>query len=408
MLDPLFNFGIDPDPDALVNAPDAPDDGVDALPLLPTTEPLCAPNFFLCTSPEMDALERAAADGKHGLNYVDLQQELARVHQTNGASHWVRVSPAIDDSEASSESLQALTSAQDADATFALLYIARLLAPPSPLALNMTTTGWIDFDDVIEKIGWTPQSSAHRREMRAKLYQFLIFGERAKVFGARPGKYLERHSGKEISTVIQSAIWRIHNVEMPAQQSLYPDMEAPVRAEISITREWAQLLTQPSTAQYLPMGELLGAIPGSKPRGAWARVLGLSLASFWRRQPRAALDGSIRPTRRELLERYTPKTGPVDEVLESTNPQFAIDFWCAALQILVKNEFLSVEGEPQIASDQIRAALPRQGWADAWLDATVELRPGAAFGNTIVQRVAALPPATPAKKRPGRPRKKTT
>ena len=399
MLD-LFDPHPD-DPDALGNEPEA-------LPLLSAIVPLLAPDFSLCTSPEMDALERATADGKHDLNYVDLQQELARVHQSHGASHWVRVAPLGTDLSATPASLRDLTAAQDADATFALLYIARLLAPPSPLPARAYPGGWIDFDDVIEKIGWTPRSSTERREMHAKLYQFLIFGERAKVIGARSGKYLDKHTGKEIPTVIESAIWRILKVEKPEQKSLYPDMEAPVRVELVIDSEWARLLTQPATAQYLPMGELLGAIPGNRPRGAWARVIGLALASFWRRQPKAALDGSIRPTRRELLERYTPKTGSVAEILESTNPQFAIDYWCAALQILAKSEFLATEGEPQISPAQMRAALPRQGWAEQWLNATVELKPGAAFGNTIVQRVAALPLIAPARKRPGRPRKKTT
>ena len=396
-MDGLANYSIDSMLDLFNRHPD--DEGA------PTIAPLLAPDFSICTSPEMDALERAAADGKHDLNYADAPQEIARVHQTNGASHWVSVAPLGTDG-ATRESRRALTGAQDADTTFALLYIARLLAPPSPLAPNTTATGWIDFDDVIEKIGWAPRNSAHRREMRARLYQFLVFGERATVIGARPGKYLERHSGKEISTIIQSAIWRIHRTELPEQGSLYPEMEAPVRAEISITREWAQLLTQPATAQYLPLGELLGAIPGNKPSGAWARVLGLALASFWRRQPKAALDGSIKPSRRELLERYAPKTGSVAEVLDSTNPKRAMEYWCEALQILVENEFLAVEGEPQISIEQMRAALPRKSWADAWLSATVELKPGSIFGNTIVQRVAALPPSSQPKNKGGRPRKK--
>ena len=371
--------------------------------------PLCAPDFFICTSPEMDALERAAADGKHDLNYADLEQELARIHQIYGATHFVRVAPLNSDLNASPEALRNLTGAQDADATFALLYIARLLAPPAPLPPNTTAMGWIDFDDVIKKIGWDPRSTAERREMRERLYQFLLFGERAQVFGTRPGKYVEKHTGKEIRTTIESAIWRILKVERPAGDSPLSPLQTPVRVEMVIDRDWAQLLTQPATAQYLPLGEVLGAIPGNKPSGAWARVIGLALASFWRRQPKAALDGSIKPTRRELLERYIPKTGPVAELLKSTNPQFAIDFWCAALQILVKAEFLAVEGEPQISAEQMRADLPRKAWAYEWLNAAVELKPGAAFGHTIVQRVTALPPApSVAKPKRGRPRKKTT
>ena len=45
----------------------------------------------------------------------------------------------------------------------------------------------------------------------------------------------------------------------------------------------------PDTAQFLPLGEVLGAIPGGKPAGAWARVIGLALSNFWRRQPRETI-----------------------------------------------------------------------------------------------------------------------
>ena len=374
--------------------------------------PLGAPDFFLCTNPEMDALERAAADGKHGLNYADIEQQLARVHRIEGASHWVSlqlteaeralgVDPAM---------LARLTAQQDADATLAFLYISRLLAPPTPLPPNATAVGWIDFDDVIAKIGWDPRSSAERREMHRRLYGFVLFGERAQVVGERQGRYLDKHTGKTVSTTIRAALWRVAKTELPDELleagELFDAKDArqvPVRVEITIDRDWARLLTQPQTAQYLPMGELLGTIPGNKPSGAWGRVIGLALASFWRRQPRAAMEGSMRPTRRELLERYTPKTGPVGAVLRSNNPQDAITFWCAALRALAEREFLAPAGEVLVSPQTMRAALPRKEWGDLWLDETIDLRPGAAFGNTIVERVSALPPV---KKKRGRPRKK--
>ena len=159
---------------------------------IPVNKPRITTDFFICTSPEMDALERAAADGKHGLNYEDAQQELARVHQISGASHFVRVAPLTEDMESSFESLQKLTEAQDADATLAFLYISHLLAPPAPLAPDTTSTGWIDFDDVIEKIGWNPRSTKERREMHERILQFVLFGERAQVIGERRGTYRDR------------------------------------------------------------------------------------------------------------------------------------------------------------------------------------------------------------------------
>lgn len=369
-------------------------------------KPLIAPDFFLCTSPEMDALERAAADGKHGLHYVTEPQTPARVHQIAGASHFVRLEGESGEEETeASAKLEALSGAQDADATLAFLYISHLLAPPAPLPANATAVGWIEFDDVIAKIGWNPRSTAERQEMRARLYNFVLFAERAQVIGERSVKYFDKSTGAEIDTKIRAALWRISKTQMPDQGTLFPESRVPVRVEVMIAREWAQLLTQPATAQYLPMGELLGNIPGNKPSGAWARVLGLSLASFWRRQPKAALDGSIQPTRRELLERYPPKTGAVAEVLDGPNPQYAITYWCGALQILVECGFLKAEGEAITTPDEMREALPRQGWADQWLNTRTLLQPGTAFGETIVQRAAALPAPTTPKKKRGRPRK---
>ncbi len=371
--------------------------------------PLAAPDFFICTSPEMDALERAAADGKHGLNYADLEQQLARVHRTEGASHFVSLQ--LTEAERAlgvdPSALEKLSAQQDADATLAFLYISRLLAPPTPLPPNATAVGWVDFDDVIAKIGWDPRSTAERREMHQRLYHFVLFGERAQVVGTRRGQYIDKTSGQTLSTTIHAALWRVAKTEVPDQRELFDTEHVPVRVEVTIDRDWARLLSQPQTAQYLPLGELLGTIPGNKPSGAWARVIGLALASFWRRQPHATLDGSMRPARRELLERYTPKTGPVADVLRSNNPRDAITFWCAALQTLAEREFLAPLGEVLVARQTMSEGLPRKNWGDIWLNQTVDLRPGAAFGNAIVQRVDALPPIkTPAKNRGGRPRKK--
>ncbi|RYX81108.1 hypothetical protein EON83_25545 [bacterium] len=363
---------------------------------------LSAPDFFIHTSPEMDALERAAADGKHARHYQNLPMEPARVHQIQGASHYVRLD--LTDAEqmagAQTEFLENLTDAQDADSALAFLYISRVLAPPSPLATREFAGGKIEFDDVISKIGWDPRTTAERREMHKRLFQFIRFAERAQVIGTRRGKYKDRHTGQIIPTEIRSALWRIHSTEMPTQKSLFPEPDIPVAVDLVISREWTSLLTQPQTAQYLPMGELLGAIPGNKPSGAWARVIGLALASFWRRLPRESLDGSIKPNRRELLERYPPKTGSVMEVLGSPNPRYVFKYWCGALQLLSDCGFIAPSGEATISPEAMRATLPRQGWAEGWLDQLVDLTPGPLLTESMKHRAAALPvPTPPVKKR---------
>ncbi|BCM94530.1 hypothetical protein IAD21_06437 (plasmid) [Abditibacteriota bacterium] len=373
----------------------------------PSEKALSAPDFLIHTSPEMDALERAAADGKHGRHYTNLPMEPARVHQVQGASHYVRLD--LTDAEqmagAQTEFLENLTDAQDADSALAFLYISRLLAPPSPLAVREYAGGKIDLDDVIAKIGWDPRTSTERREMHKRLYQFMRFAERATVIGVRRGKYKDKHTGQTIPTEIRASLWRIIKVEMPEQQSLYPEMDVPVSVELVMSREWTSLLTQPQTAQYLPMGELLGSIPGNKPSGAWARVIGLALASFWRRLPRESMDGSVKPTRRELLERYPPKTGSVSDVLATHNPQYIITYWCGALQILSDAGFIARDGDPQKSAKEMRAELPRQGWADVWLDTQIDIQPGPLMADAIKSRGSALPVPVPTARKRGRPRR---
>jgi hypothetical protein len=371
-----------------------------------SSKPREAPDFFINTAPEMDALERAAADGKHGLHYSNSGQELLRRHAIPGASHYVQLALSTSEQVAgvTLQALEELTGVQDADASMAFLYIAHVLAAPMSQAPLELANGVIDFDDVIKKIGWDPRSTIERREMHKRLYQFILFGERAQVIGNRRGKYKDKHSGEVIDTIVRSAPWRILTDETPDQKSLFPEAEVPVRVEIVMNREWTQLLTSPQTAQYLPMGELLGAIPGNKPSGAWARVIGLSLASFWRRLPRESMDGSVRPTRCELLTRYPPKTGLVEDLLASKDPRLAIDYWCGALSILADKQLLEKTGEAAITAKDMRRELPRQGWTNDWLNEKVNLVPGAHMREAVAGRIKAIPAPTLAKKR-GRPKK---
>ncbi|RYG72438.1 hypothetical protein EON80_04120 [bacterium] len=365
-----------------------------------------APDYHINTAPEMDALERAAADGKYGRHYSSEEQLGIIQHAIPGASHLVRLSLTNTESMAglTAEALEQLVHEQDADAALAFLYIARVLAPPLVVPDMGFGRGIIDFDDVLSKIGWDPRSTSERRDMHRKIYQFIMFGERAQVIGRRRGAYKDKHTGELIDTEISAPLWRIHETERPEQASLFPAHEIPVRVELVMSRTWIDLLTSGQTAQFLPMGEMLGAIPGNKPSGAWARVIGLALASFWRRNPRGALSGQLRPTRRELLERYPPKTGTVADVLSSKNPRRAVEYWCDALQILVSAGLLDPAGETLISFKEMRASLPTRDWSDQWLDQKVEIYPGLLIKPHIEGRSAALPLTLPTPKR-GRPKK---
>lgn len=368
--------------------------------------------FNIQTSQEMDVLLRSICDGRHGTHWKTSVQADARVYERPDMSHSVRLQLQDEEKRAGLgvDVLERLTLAQDADAVFSILYVSRLLAPPGPLPPNLRAGAWVSADDIIEKIGWDPRSTEERQIMRRRVWDYLKFGARASVTGRRSSKYRDPRSGEEIDTFIDGPAWAFLKEEKPVQPSLFAEEDVPLRVELVMSREWTRFTSSPLFAQYLPLGEVLGAIRPDKPSGAWARVLGLALASFWRRQPRATLDGTLLPTRRELLDHYPPKVAPPLEVLQGQQPRRAITYWCSALRILAEADFIALSGEATRKDSDIKAALPRYDWRDIWLDERVALAPGDAMRDSVQASANALPIARPrqlqkAPKKRGRPRK---
>ncbi len=366
-------------------------------------------DYLIHTSQEWDALERAAADGHRGKNYVSNAQSGTRSHVISGLSHFVQL--ALTPEEIAEgvglESLRTLTEAQDADCIFALFYVSSLLLPSEPQ--EGYAGGWIDLNDVMDKIGWKPRSTEEREEMRKKVFQYLKFGSRAQVMGRRSIPYKNPKTGEVISTDIETPLWAFMGRQSPTQQGLFPSMEVPVRLEIVLSKEWLALMSNPHTAQYLPLGEMLGAIPGNKPGGAWARTMGLSLAGFWRRGPRETLAGTRQPTRGELLTRFLPKKATPQEVLNGANPARAIEYWHGALRILVELGFIANEGEAATELSLLKKTSARYDWQEEWLKAEVQIKPGLHMREPVRLCAENLPPIKPrnlaAPARRGRPRK---
>jgi len=347
--------------------------------------------FSFHTSQEMHAFNCAQADGKTGNGYQRNVQAGAIVYQRAGLLHLIRMELTEGERTAglALDYLEGLARAQDADAVLATAYILGVLAPPPHLPARPYAGGWIDFDDVLKKIGAIPRNAKDRREWHAKVWSFVKFGERAQIIGRRTGKY--QIDGETIDTTIHGAAWRVMKTETPDPPALYSALETPVRAEIVISKELTALITNPKAAQYFQCGEVLGAIPSGKPAGAWARVIGLALLSFWRRKPREHDAGTLKPTRRELLNHYAAKIAPYEEILESANPARVIEYWCGALQILADEGFIERTGEAAITAKAMRAGLPRQNWQDLWLDQSVIIEIGAKTKPAFEKVLKALP-----------------
>ncbi len=353
--------------------------------------------YAVHTGQEADALMRAASDGKHGEHWHEVEQMAACVFEVPGLSHSVRLQLTSDEQRAglTLDALKELRQMQDSDSAFALLYISRQMAESQPTPDNPTTNIEITLDDIIAAIGLDPRTTTQRAELRQRIWAFIKFGERAEIVGQRTGIYQDKMTGKQIETRIESAPWRIMEKEMAAQGSLFPDGDIPLRVELAPSKEWMKLLLNPSTAQFLPLGEVLGAIPPAKPSGAWARVVGLALANLWRRKPREALSGELKPIRRELLTHYAPRTGSVEDVVNSNDPRRAVQYWASALEILAEVEFIEKSGEVTLGYDKMRAGLGRQDWANDWLNGVTDIRPGPAMIATLEQISCALPTLKP-------------
>lgn len=348
--------------------------------------PLTADAYPVHTSQEWTALEQAAADGKTQTAYREVNGQL--VHQRQGSPFFVRMTPR---DEEPLDALVTLTQSADANSAIGLLYVSELLAPAQPLARGAYAGGRVNIDDVIAKIGLDPRSTKERRQMREWAYKAVVeFGARAEVVGRRAGRTYKDHDGKEIDTYIAVTPWAMMNPERPVQPGLFGDV--PVSVELVASREWTALTTAPATRQFLPCGEVLGSIPPRQAAGAWARVVGLAFMNFKRRHP----TGRLQPTRRQMLTEFTPAKSPPIEILEGNDPGRAVRYWRDALRILVERGILADAGEA--AQPDAPAGY---GWQEAWLNAKVDLQPGALLLDPVKDRaLARAEKALPKRRRP--------
>lgn len=350
--------------------------------------------FDLHTGQECDALVKGAGDGKSGVNWFNEPQRGARIWEESGASHRLELLSAQDKApDLPFEALEELTQVQSIDAAFAFFYVCGVLSPPG--SERPTTVGaTIDLNDVMQKIGWLRDKpdAPTREERRRKIWDFLRFFASAQVVGQRSSQYIDPHTGETISTRIEASPWMLGDIERPKDDP--NPRSTPLRVHVVISATWKPLLTSPTLTQFMPLGELLGAIPSGKPSGDWARTIGLVLSRLWRIKPRETNARTFCPTRRQLLTIYTPKTQTVEEVLASNNPKHAVDFYREALRLLAETGLIAPEGDaaPEVTSTSMLEPFGRQGWADQWLDGTSGVFPGEGWQPTVEERAAALPP----------------
>ena len=332
-------------------------------------------DFPVHTGEEWTAFIQSAADGRFLRHFSGNEQSGILRHQRPDTGFFTETTLLEEERKAGHgiELLQNAAAQLDIDDGLAWLYISHLLAPPSPLAPNAYAGGWVDLDDVARRtMGGYARNPKEAGERRAKVWRAIRYGARSHIGGKRSVPYFDKTSGKEILTEIYTSPWQIVSRQQTGQLPLFAhdEEEAPVRVELVASREWTALTTEASTAQYLPFGEVLGALPANQAGGAWARVLGLAYINWCRRRVQQALAGQELPTRRELLDAFPSKVAPYRDILEGKDPRRALAYWQSAETWLLKSQIIETGGAPYEPQ-------ARKGWQSVWLGERPDWKPGA-------------------------------
>lgn len=366
-------------------------------------ETALATQWPMQTSQELTELNRAICDGRTGTNWTINHNAGTLTHEirVNGRkpSHITQMTLTDTERDAGigADFLLKVAQQQNADNMMMFFYIVGAIMPQAPLAPRTTASGWIDFDDVIKKIGWTPRNTKDRREMHKHIWNFLKFGERATVIGDRKGHFKD-DAGNTYNTTINDPIWRTGSTET-LDKVLFEALNVPVGSEVIFPKSVAEMMQNTDLAQYLQGAEILCRIPGGKVAGAWARVIGTALMEMWRIYPQQTIQHGIKTRRRDLLERYKPALSPVSEVLESDNPGRAIKYFYLALETLqLDHGFIEKEGEAAKTLIELKSEVKgKHNWQHDWLNTEVLLFPGKNSGmyDHVRERAKALPPKKP-------------
>lgn len=374
------------------------------------TDRLQGDNYPIHTSQEYTAFFHLSDDAPYGRYMITNDLRGSIRHQRPKATHSVELALLEEERDAGFgiEFLQAALQKLDADDKLIWLYVSRLIAPIEPLPRSTFAGGWVDLDDVaIKTLGGYARNPKEKLARREKVFHAIRMGARAEIIGQRSTRYKDKQTGEEIDTRIYTSPWKIMGRE-EQQTSLFAVDSVPLRVELAASREWTAITTQRDTAQYLPFGEIIGAIPCDQPSGAWARAVGLSFLHWCRCNIREALsDSPTLPTRRDLMDMYTSKKAPYNEVLEGPNPLRVFQYWHGLEELLRAAQLIEAPQSPLKPTK-------RQGWQDDWQNERPQWKPGPLLRQSLeilaqkkfVESPRQLNPAKQRRK-PGRPRKTT-
>lgn len=265
-------------------------------------------------------------------------------------------------------------------------------------------------DDLIGAIGWKPRTTEQRKEMRRRVWRWLLMFDATWVIGLRGGqKWKDRMTGEELRLATNSPLIRVVGTR-PAAQLAFDGSEPPL--EVSwVAGDWPEQWR--GNRQVLSdFGDVMriAKIPAGQPSGAWAQAVGLALQQRWRERAQGARIGYAGEDNRLTLQFQKPVTRRdllglfrcepyVEDILSGEHPYRARQYWEGAIRLLKEQGVIGYYKELRALKET------RQGWAAAWLDQPLDIRPQQLEDRKAIAEVsrAAANARKKTKKKPARP-----
>ena len=235
-------------------------------------------------------------------------------------------------------------------------------------------------DDLIRLIGWQPRSTKEREAMRGQIYRWLTIFDALAVIGKRRRDYFDPITKKPLDLTCVEALVRISGIDYEEDEACIGG-KPPVFVTLTAGPFLDKFRDNRRVLQDFGNVRKLAGLPTGQASGAWALSIGLALNQYWRqRAARAQREnagddnhltvrfmGSF--TRYRLLDMFRPEPW-VEEVLKSSNPKRAQNYWKEAIRLLKQHQVIGHYAEIN------KMPNGRRGWRDFWLNyQQLDIRP---------------------------------
>jgi hypothetical protein len=337
------------------------------------------------TFPEIRSLLRSVFEAPLGRNWEDAEGEVALVHVSCGEFLQTKFNGA-----------PMLQWWQFDLSNSVLREFLRRLGPDAALCLQVclhmaveNDRVTVETDELIRGVGWSPRSTAERREMRRKVWTWLTCFANMAIIGARPGKWKDDLTKKTLDLRSKDPLIAITGTREPIQQTL-DGSEAPTEVSF-VAGEWlTRFKGNRQVLQDLGNARKIASIPGGKPSGAWGRSYAMVLLQAWRE---AAANASVShpgddnrlvvklPTiTREEIHARCPQKPYLHDILDGTDPSRAIQYDREAWSYLFDAGIIATD--PKAIAFMPKS---RKGWKADFLAEEISVRPGAEIAEQIAE-----------------------